>query len=170
MGQGLYDFGEEPAAANVVKLTGNFLVAAALEAIAEALTLAEKQGMDRSQVIEMFAQTSFGGPIYSMYGKAIMQQRYTPAGFSLSLGLKDVGLVLQTAHEVQMPMPFASLLHDRLLASLAKGGEIWIGQRWRSEFQKMQDYRRAVEKERLSNWASKPSWSTSIVMAQPMHG
>lgn len=121
MGQGIFDFGEEPAAANVVKLTGNFLIAAALEALAEALTFAEKNGIDRSQVIEMFGQTGFGGPIYQNYGRAIAQKRYTPAGFSLSLGFKDVGLVLQTANQVQMPMPFASLLHDRLLASLAKG-------------------------------------------------
>jgi 3-hydroxyisobutyrate dehydrogenase-like beta-hydroxyacid dehydrogenase len=121
MGQGIFDFGEDPGAANVVKLTGNFLVAAALEAMAEALTLAEKNGLDRSQVAEMFGQTAFGGPIYQNYGKAIAQKRYTPAGFYLSLGLKDVGLELQIANDVKMPMPFASLLHDRLLASLAKG-------------------------------------------------
>ena len=121
LGQGISDFGEEPAAANVVKLTGNFLIAAALEAMAEALTFAEKNGIDRSQVIEMFGQTSFACPIYQNYGKAIAHKRYTPAGFYLSLGLKDVNLVLQTANEVEMPMPLASLLHDRLLASVAKG-------------------------------------------------
>ncbi len=121
LGQGISDFGEEPGAANVVKLTGNFLVAAALEAMAEALTLAEKNGLDRSQVIEMFGQTSFACPIYQNYGKVIAQKRFTPAGFYLSLGLKDVSLVLQTANEVKMPMPFASFLHDRLLASVAKG-------------------------------------------------
>ncbi|HLH63485.1 MAG TPA: NAD(P)-dependent oxidoreductase [Ktedonobacteraceae bacterium] len=121
LGQGIFDFGEEPGAANVVKLAGNFLVAAAMEAMAEALTLAEKNGIDRSQVIDMFGQTIFNSPIYRNYGKAIAQKRYTPAGFYLSLGLKDVSLVLQTANEAQMPMPFGSLLHDRFMSSIAKG-------------------------------------------------
>jgi 3-hydroxyisobutyrate dehydrogenase-like beta-hydroxyacid dehydrogenase len=121
LGRGISDFGEDPAAANVVKLTGNFMIAAALEAMAEALTLAEKNGLDRSQVMEMFGQTAFACPIYQIYGKAIARNQYTPAGFYLTLGLKDVDLVLQTASEVQMPMPVASLLHDRLLASVAKG-------------------------------------------------
>ena len=121
LGQGVFDFGEEPGAANVVKLAGNFLIVAAMEAMAEALTLAEKNGLDRSRVIDMFAQTSFACPIYQNYGKAIAQKRYTPAGFRLSLGFKDVGLVLQTADDVKMPLPFASLLHDRLIASIARG-------------------------------------------------
>ena len=121
LGQGISDFGEEPGAANVVKLTGNFLTAATLEVIAEALTLAEKNGLDRSEVIELLGQPSFAGSVFQQYGRAIAHKRYTPAGFYLSLGLKDVDLVLQTASEVQMPMPVASLLHDRLLASVAKG-------------------------------------------------
>ena len=121
LGQGVHDFGEDPGAANVIKLTGNFLIAAAMEAMAEAFTLAEKNGIERSKVIDMLGQTIFACPIYQNYGRAIAEERYTPAGFLLSLGLKDVNLVLQTAESVQMPMPVASLLHDRFLASLAKG-------------------------------------------------
>jgi 3-hydroxyisobutyrate dehydrogenase-like beta-hydroxyacid dehydrogenase len=121
LGQGIFDFGEDPGAANVVKLAGNFLIASAMEGMAEALTLAEKNGIDRSKVIDMLGQTTFACPIYQNYGKAIAEKRYTPPGFYLSLGLKDVGLVLQTADSAKTPMPFASLLHDRFLASVAKG-------------------------------------------------
>src|SRR5207248_6943457 len=92
LGQGIFDFAEDPGAANVVKLTGNFLIASAMEAMAEALTLAGHNGIDRSKVIDMLGQTSFACPIYQNYGKAIAEERYTPPGFSLSLGLKDVGL------------------------------------------------------------------------------
>lgn len=52
-----------------------------------------------SQVIEMFGQTGFACPIYQNYGKAIAQKRFTPAGFYLSLGLKDVGLRLGARQE-----------------------------------------------------------------------
>ena len=92
-----------------------------MEAMAEALTLAEKNGIERSKVINMFGQTNFACSIYQNYGKTIAEERYTPAGFLLSLGLKDMNLVLQTAESAQMPMPFASLLHDRFMASVARG-------------------------------------------------
>ncbi len=121
LGQGIFDFGDEPAAANIIKLTGNFLIAAAMEAMAEALTLAEKNGIDRSKVIDMFGQTIFSCPIYQNYGKAIAEKRYMPAGFYLSLGLKDMSLALQTAASTRMSMPLASLVHDRMMAGVARG-------------------------------------------------
>ncbi len=123
IGQGVYDFGEDPGAANIVKLSGNFLIASAMEAMAEALTLAEKNGINRASVADMLGQTLFACPIYQNYGKAIAQQRYEPAGFNLSLGLKDIDLVLQTAASTTVPMPLASILHDRFLSALAKGRE-----------------------------------------------
>lgn len=121
MGQGIFDFGESPSAANIIKLAGNFLLVSALEAMAEVLTLAEKNGIERTAVIEMLGQTLFASPVYQNYGMAIAQKRYTPAGFRLDLGLKDVNLVLDTAERVKMSMPLASLLHDRLLTAVAKG-------------------------------------------------
>ena len=121
LGQGIFDFGEDPGAANIVKLCGNFLMLAAMEAMAEALTLAEKGGLDRSAVIEMLTQTSFSAPVYQTYGKMIAQKRHTPAGFRQSLGLKDLNLVREVAEQESLPMPFASLLHDRLLAGIANG-------------------------------------------------
>jgi 3-hydroxyisobutyrate dehydrogenase-like beta-hydroxyacid dehydrogenase len=125
MGQALFDFGEEPAAANVVKLSGNFLIAAAMEAMAEAFTMAEKNGIDRAALAEMLTHTLFACPVYQNYGTKVAAHQYTPAGFRLVLGLKDVDLVLQTAKEAQAPMPIASLLHDRLLSALAHGrGEL----------------------------------------------
>ena len=129
LGQKVFDFGEQVSAANVVKLSGNFLIISAIEAMAEAFTLAEKNGIDRNQVAELFGQTLFACPIYQNYGRMIAQEQYEPAGFKLALGLKDVELALQTAKESQMPMPFASLVRDRLISSIAKGrGDIdWTG-------------------------------------------
>lgn len=109
LGQGVFDFGEEAGAANVVKLACNFLIISAIEAMAEAFTLAEKNGIERTQIANFFAQTLFACPIYQNYGSMIAQEQYESAGFKLSLGLKDVTLALQTAAASQMPMPFASL-------------------------------------------------------------
>src|SRR5450755_945185 len=121
IGQKTFDFGEAPESASLVKVTGNFLIAAAMEAMAEALTLAEKNGVERTAVIEMLSQTIFASPIYQNYGRSIANKQYTPVGFEMQLGLKDVNLALQTAAQSNVPMPLASLLHDRLLTGVAKG-------------------------------------------------
>jgi 3-hydroxyisobutyrate dehydrogenase-like beta-hydroxyacid dehydrogenase len=129
LGQGVFDLGEDPGAANVVKLACNFLLASAIEAMAEAFTLAEKNGIERRRLADLLAQTVFDCPAYRNYGRQIAEQRYQPALFKLSLGLKDVSLVLQTAASSRVPMPLASLLHDHLLAAEAKGrGNLdWTG-------------------------------------------
>jgi 3-hydroxyisobutyrate dehydrogenase-like beta-hydroxyacid dehydrogenase len=121
MGQGVFDFGTEPGAANVVKLAGNFLIAAAVEAMAEALSLAEKGGVDPKALHELLAHSLFACPIYQNYGRAIAEGRFSPPGFSLALGAKDLRLVRDTARAEQVPMPFAAVLEDRFLRSLANG-------------------------------------------------
>lgn len=121
MGRAVFDYGEEPGAANVAKLCGNFLIASALEAMAEAFTMAEKSGVAREQVAEMLGKTLFACPVYQRYGEMIARKQHTPAGFKLPLGLKDVELVLKTAGEVRAPMPLAALVRERLIAGLARG-------------------------------------------------
>lgn len=105
----------------MVKLSGNFLLASMMEVLAEALTLGEKNGIDRTALADMFSNTLFACPAYQVYGEAIAQGRYQPPGFTVLLGLKDLNLVLGTAAMSTMPMPLASLLHDRFLATIAKG-------------------------------------------------
>jgi 3-hydroxyisobutyrate dehydrogenase-like beta-hydroxyacid dehydrogenase len=119
--QGIFDFGEDYGGANVVKLCGNFLIAAAVEAMAESQTLARKNGVDPKALAEMFGKTLFACPVYQGYGKQIAEQRFEPAGFRLALGLKDINLALQTGASSSVPMPIASVLRDRWLESVAKG-------------------------------------------------
>ena len=121
LGQGVFDFGDDPGAANVVKLSGNFLIASALEAMAEAFALCEKNGIARTSAAALFSSTLFACPIYRSYGDTIAGERYVPAGFRLALGEKDMALVLGAARESGVPMPAASLVHDRLLAGLGRG-------------------------------------------------
>ena len=123
------DFGTAPGAANVVKLAGNFMIGAAIEALAEACALAEKNGVDREAFIGLITGTLFDCPVYQGYGKAVATRQYLPAGSRMTLGLKDMSLVLAAAHAVHLAMPIGSLVRDRLMASVAKGrGEIdWAG-------------------------------------------
>ncbi|MGH7905373.1 MAG: NAD(P)-dependent oxidoreductase [Candidatus Binataceae bacterium] len=121
IGQKTFDFGEEPGAANVVKLMGNFMIMSALEAISEGLALAERNGLDRFKVAEMFTSTLFASPMYQNYFDTIVNRRFIPAGFRMPLGLKDAELVLSTARESRVPMPAASVVRDRFIAGLAHG-------------------------------------------------
>ena len=121
LGQGIFAVGDEPHLAIVVKLCSNFMLVAALEAMAEAFTLAEKSGVPRETIYQVLTQSVFANPVYQSYGRMIAEHRYSPAGFQLALGLKDVTLALDTAADAKMPMPLASLLHDQLMEQVAKG-------------------------------------------------
>jgi 3-hydroxyisobutyrate dehydrogenase-like beta-hydroxyacid dehydrogenase len=122
MGQQVFEFGEEPGAANVIKLAGNFLLGAAIEAMAEAFTLAQKHGVDRRQTYEFFSQTLFDCFVYRGYGELVASEHYQPVGARPALIRKDFGLVLEAAAEGLVPMPLANLIHDRLTATVARGG------------------------------------------------
>lgn len=123
MGQRTFVIAEKPSAASLVKISGNFLIASMIESLGEAMALVAKGGVDRRAYIELLTSTVFPAPIYKSYGSLIAEQTFEPAGFAASLGQKDIGLALQAAEHLRVPMPLASLLRDRLLALLADGGE-----------------------------------------------
>jgi 3-hydroxyisobutyrate dehydrogenase-like beta-hydroxyacid dehydrogenase len=125
MGQGVFDFGEDAGNANVVKVAGNFLICSAIECLAEAFTVGEKNGIDRRAMAELFTKTMFNCAVYQNYAPPVAQFDPSHVGFMLKLGLKDVNLVLDAAEKAAVPMPVAGILHDRLLSAVAKGrGEL----------------------------------------------
>ena len=123
LGQKTLSIGPEPAAANLVKLSGNFLLASAIEALGEAIALVSKAGVDRRAYVELLTATIFPAPVYAIYGGLIAANRFEPAAFTVALGLKDIRLALAAAESLRVPMPLGSLLHDRFLRLLAEGGE-----------------------------------------------
>jgi 3-hydroxyisobutyrate dehydrogenase-like beta-hydroxyacid dehydrogenase len=123
IGQRTFVVSDTPKAANLVKLSGNFLGAAVIESLGEALTLIAKEGIDERRYLEILTSTLFDAPIYKTYGELISARRFEPAGFAATLGQKDIRLVLAAAEDLRVPMPLASLLRDRFLTLLARGGE-----------------------------------------------
>jgi 3-hydroxyisobutyrate dehydrogenase-like beta-hydroxyacid dehydrogenase len=121
LSQGIFDFGSDPGGANVVKIAGNFMIMASLEVMAEAFTLAEKSGLDRVKVAEFFGSTIFNAPIYQNYGKLIAKKQYHPVGFKAKLGYKDARLAFKLSQQSETPMPVATVVHNRLMAAVAKG-------------------------------------------------
>ena len=121
IGRKLFVIGEEPPAANVVKLAGNFLIVSVLESLGEAFALLRRAGVEPATFLEIVNGNLFQSPIYENYGRIVGERRYEPAGFKLRLGLKDVRLLLAAAEAHGVPMPTASVLHDDLLTAVANG-------------------------------------------------
>jgi 3-hydroxyisobutyrate dehydrogenase-like beta-hydroxyacid dehydrogenase len=122
IGQRTFVVSERPHTANLVKLSGNFLLASAIESIGEAVALVAKAGVDRQQYVDILTSTLFAAPAYQTYGGLIARQEFEPAGFAAVLGLKDVRLVLAAGEQLEVPLPVASLLRDRFLTLVATGG------------------------------------------------
>lgn len=120
IGRKLFVLGPEAPRASALKLSGNFLIAAMLEALSEAFALAEKHGIPSAQALEIL-NTLFQSPVYEGYGRLMVERRFEPAGFKMTLGLKDVRLVLAAADFLSVPMPLASLVHDQLTSGVARG-------------------------------------------------
>jgi 3-hydroxyisobutyrate dehydrogenase-like beta-hydroxyacid dehydrogenase len=123
IGQKLLVIGEQPSKANVVKLTGNFLIATVLESLGEALAFARKSGVDATALLDFLTSTLFNAPVYKTYGALIVEGKHDHVGFALPLGFKDVRLVMQAAEARAVPMPIASVLHDRFVTAMARGYE-----------------------------------------------
>jgi 3-hydroxyisobutyrate dehydrogenase-like beta-hydroxyacid dehydrogenase len=123
MSQKTFTVSEAAEAANLVKLSANFLIASVIESLGETMALVSKGGVDKNQYLDVMTSTLFGAPIYKTYGKLIADAKFEPPGFAAPLGLKDVRLALAAGDELRVPLPLASLLRDRFLTLLANGGD-----------------------------------------------
>jgi 3-hydroxyisobutyrate dehydrogenase-like beta-hydroxyacid dehydrogenase len=121
MGQGIEVVGDDPVRAAVIKIAGNFLLVAAIEAMGEAFALVRKYGIAPEQLLEIVNGRLLRSPVYENYGKLIAEERFDPAGFRLRHGLKDAKLALAAGEDAAAPLPIASLARDRYLAAMARG-------------------------------------------------
>lgn len=125
MGRRVWQYGSSAPAANVAKIAVNFLIAHALQALAESITLLERYGLDTGQFVQMINDSIFPGVIYGGYGDAIARGSYTPPGFTTVLGLKDVMLAVQAAADAGVDLPTGPLLREIFETSIAElGGDL----------------------------------------------
>jgi 3-hydroxyisobutyrate dehydrogenase-like beta-hydroxyacid dehydrogenase len=121
IGQHTWRMGVQPERANVVKLGGNLMLGAAVEAMAEASAFGWRHGIEPADLLDVLTNGVFASPAYKTYGGLIAKRRYEPPGFRLSLLLKDVRLALAAADAAGVPMPLADVLHESLLEAVAHG-------------------------------------------------
>ncbi|CAO5163926.1 Beta-hydroxyacid dehydrogenase, 3-hydroxyisobutyrate dehydrogenase [Frankia sp. AiPs1] len=121
VGRRTWTVGDTPAAANLVKIFGNYLIACSIEAMAEATAAVEAGGLDPAQFIELLTESLFTGPVFAGYGAMIGNRDYEPVNFRLPLGFKDVRLALAAGRERNVPLPFGGVLRDAFIDALAHG-------------------------------------------------
>ena len=121
MGKHVFIAGEDPAAANVVKIARNYMLAAAVESMSEAFALVRKSGVDAKAFYELVTTTSFSGTSYRNYGKLMVERTFDNASFTLKLGLKDVELAMAAGGDTRVPLPMAGVIREQHIGALNRG-------------------------------------------------
>lgn len=117
----VYDLGEKPAQACLFKLCNNFMILSMIESFAEASTMLEKEGIAKEKAAEIWGTSLFDALAFHAYTPMVCKGNFADGGFALDLGLKDMRLLRVCADKAQMPMPFLSDLHEKLLISMNLG-------------------------------------------------
>ena len=123
LGQRLFVIGEDPGLANLMKLGANVLTATTLECMGEVLALLRKGSIDRLLAYDVLTNSLFDSRVHKAYGGKIVEERFRPAGMAIPLAVKDLRLALAEAEHSAVPMPAASLVHDRYVEMMARGWE-----------------------------------------------
>lgn len=119
LGTRIWRFGDQPRRANIVKIAVNFTIIHAMQALGEGISLVEAHGIDAGDYVELLGGTLFGGVVFTGYGSIIAERRYSPPGFTMALGLKDLGLAEEVAAEGGITLPTAPILREKFETALA---------------------------------------------------
>jgi 3-hydroxyisobutyrate dehydrogenase-like beta-hydroxyacid dehydrogenase len=127
IGKRTWYLGEDAATANLVKIGVNFNLIHTLQALAESVTLVEAAGVDSAVFVEILTDTAYTGTAYTGYGRLIAERRYTPPGFTVGLGLKDLSLVESAAEEYDVVLPTVPTLRTMFEAAIGAdlGDQDW---------------------------------------------
>jgi len=109
-----------PGAGQVAKAANQVVVALTIQAVAEALTLVRKTGVDAAKVREALLGGLAQSKILEMHGERMLEHDFDP-GFKLSLHRKDLAIALQAAREEGVPLLATAQAAEVMNALLASG-------------------------------------------------
>ncbi len=105
-----------------MKLVVNTLLGLGLQAVAEAIILGEKSGIEKGKLLDVLGQTTVISPAHKSKLDNVRKEEY-PANFALPLMFKDFGLIMKQAEALAVPMPATAAAHQMYAAAMAKGME-----------------------------------------------
>lgn len=119
LGKNIVHIGEA-GAGQIAKTCNQIIVGMTIQAVAEALTLAKKSGVDvakvRTALLGGFAQSK----ILEAHGQRVIDRNFKP-GFKMRLHRKDMSIALQTARQFSVPLPGSAIVASQMDAVLAMG-------------------------------------------------
>lgn len=107
-----WNVGEDHGKSLLVKLGVNYNLIHALQAIGESVALVESGGVDPNTFVEIITHTAFTGSAYTGYGPMIVNRNYSPPGFTVELGLKDMKLIEDAAADMNLKLPVSGVLRE----------------------------------------------------------
>src|SRR5437879_10205963 len=113
LGEQTFQVSEEPQHANLIKISGNFLIACVIESLGEVFAVSRKAGLDPQKPFDVFSNSLFNAPVYKIYGPQIIEGKFSPPGFKLPLGLKDIRLMYAAPAQLAVTMPFANVVQAK---------------------------------------------------------
>lgn len=120
-GPHIFRMGDDPIQANLAKLSLNFMIYSTIEQMAEVFALNEKAGTDPRVIFEVMTGSFYNAPVHRNYGKLMVEHDYDYPGAPVTLGLKDVKMFMDAGGDYGVPLPYASVVRDRLLSAVSAG-------------------------------------------------
>ncbi|WP_243430000.1 NAD(P)-dependent oxidoreductase [Acetobacter sacchari] len=120
-GPHLFVVGTDPVQANLVKLSLNFMIYSTIEQMSEVFALNEKAGTDPRKIFDIMTGSFYNAPVHKSYGSLMVDKNYDEPGAPVTLGLKDVKMFMDAGGEYAVPLPYASVVRDRLLSAVSAG-------------------------------------------------
>ena len=119
MGKNIVHVGDN-GAGQVAKSCNQIVVAVTIEAVAEALTFAQRNGADAAKVRDALMGGFAGSKVMEVHGKRMLDNEFKP-GFKVGLHQKDMRIVMETAHQLGVALPAAALVTQNLNALMGTG-------------------------------------------------
>lgn len=120
-GPHVFRLGNDPVQANLAKLSLNFMIYSTIEQMAEVFALNEKAGTDPRKIFEVMTGSFYNAPVHKNYGKLMVEHDYDYPGAPVTLSLKDVKMFMDAGGDYGVPLPYASVVRDRLLSAISAG-------------------------------------------------
>lgn len=109
----VWPVGSEPGHANLAKIAGNFMIACAVETMAEAAITLAKAGAHQAAFLDMMSNSLFASPIYRTYSPSVAGTAPLP-DLGIAIAQKDVGLMERAGYAMGLGLPFAQALVGQL--------------------------------------------------------
>lgn len=120
MGKNIVHIGDEPGSGQVTKTCNQIVVGITIMAVAEALTLARKAGVDVAKVRQALLGGFAQSRILDLHGQRIIDRNFAP-GFRIKLHQKDLGIAMASGKAYGVPLLTTALVHEVLGSLVAQG-------------------------------------------------